>query len=116
MATILKENNALHMDLMVAREELQSMEHKFHKLHANKHSEAKELQQYTTLKHQREQELEEELRQVKYKYNELMDFLHEDPKCDREYIKRLMKHRQVEGTVYHIQWEKMGLGMTHQAR
>lgn len=24
-----------------------------------------------------------------------MDFLHEDPRADREYIKRLMKHKQV---------------------
>lgn len=30
---------------------------------------------------------------MKYKYNELMDFVHEDPKFEREYIKRLMKHK-----------------------
>ena len=49
------------------------------------------------MKHNREQELVEELRDIKYKYNELMDFLHEDPRADREYIKRLMKHKKVNG-------------------
>ena len=26
-----------------------------------------------------------------------MDFLHEDPRADREYIKRLMKHKHING-------------------
>ena len=68
-----------------------------YKFQANKHSDGQELHKYSQLKHYRELELEEELRQVRFKYNELMDFLHEDPKCDREYIKRLLKHKQVEG-------------------
>ena len=37
---------------------------------------------------------------MRFKYNELMNFLHEDPQADRDYIKRLMKHRQYEGTHY----------------
>ena len=35
------------------------------------------------MRSKREQEMVEELRDVKYKYNELMDFLHEDPRADR---------------------------------
>jgi hypothetical protein len=38
-----------------------------------------------------------EIRKIKYKYNELVDFLHEDPKADREYIKRLMKLEHYKG-------------------
>lgn len=69
------------MDLMTAREEIQSLQHRLYKLDANKHSEIKELEKLSSLKGHREQELVEELREVKFKYNELMDFIHEDPQA-----------------------------------
>jgi len=31
-----------------------------------------------------------------------MDFLHEDPNHEKEYIKRLMKHKQIAGNPYFI--------------
>ena len=87
------------MDLIVAKEQIQSLEHGLFKVGANRHSGDKELEKYSAMKHRREQELIEELRDIKYKYNELMDFLHEDPRADREYIKRLMKHKQVNSII-----------------
>lgn len=32
---------------------------------------------------------------TKYKYNELMDMVHSDSNKDREFIKRLMKHKHM---------------------
>lgn len=37
-----------------------------------------------------------ELEVTKYKYNELMDIVHSDSNKDREFIKRLMKHKRME--------------------
>ena len=51
-------------------------------------------------KNRREDELFEELTQVKYKYNELMDLVHEDSAIEKKYIKRLMKHRKMESNLY----------------
>lgn len=90
------------MDLMTAREEIQSLQHRLYKFEASKHCEAKEMEKLSTLKGHREQELVEELREIKFKYNELMDFIHEDPKFEREYIKRLMKHRNEKGMDHFI--------------
>jgi hypothetical protein len=41
------------------------------------------MDKLSSLKGHREQELVEELREVRYKYNELMDFIHEDPQAER---------------------------------
>lgn len=95
MGKVVKENNRLHMELICLQEEKQSLEHGFHKLQANKHSDVRELEKVTQLQSQREQELQQQLQEVKFKYNELMDFLHEDPAAERDYIKRLMKHKQL---------------------
>ena len=94
------------MNLMTAKEEIQSLEHRVFKGEANKHSERKELVKYSEMKNSREEQLIEELREVKYKYNELMDFLHEDPRAEREYIKRLMKHKNVNGKNLSIQLKR----------
>ena len=59
------------------------------------------------MKNRREDELVAELREVRYKYNELMDFLHEDPRSEREYIKRLMKHKHINGTYFIMKWRKV---------
>lgn len=57
MGHVVKENNKLHMDLMTAREEIQSLQHRLYKFEANKHSEAKEMEKLSSLKGHREQEL-----------------------------------------------------------
>lgn len=44
---------------------------------------------------EREEQLKEELEEVVYKYNELMDLIHEDSQQDRQYIKRLLKHKKI---------------------
>jgi hypothetical protein len=36
------------------------------------------------------------LQEIKYKYNELMELIHEDPHFEREYIKRLIKFKKVD--------------------
>ena len=97
IARAVKENNKVHMDLIVAKEQIQSLEHQLFKFEANRNSGSKEMEKYSAMRHRREQDLIDELREIKYKYNELMDFLHEDPRADREYIKRLMKHKHVNG-------------------
>jgi hypothetical protein len=38
MGHVVKENNKLHMDLMAAREEIQSLQHRLYKGEANKHA------------------------------------------------------------------------------
>ena len=90
---MVKENNELHLTIMNAKEQIQSLEHRLYKWDANKHSKEIEVEKYEQMKQKREEELVNELREVRYKYNELMDFLHEDPNQDREYIKRLLKHK-----------------------
>ena len=43
----------------------------------------------------RGKELVEQLEEIKYKYNELMDMIHgEGENVQKEYIKRLIKHKQ----------------------
>lgn len=42
----------------------------------------------------REDELFEELQQIKFKYNELMDLIHQDPNVEKKYLKRLLKHKK----------------------
>lgn len=69
MGHVIKENNKLHMDLMTAREEIQSLQHQLYKIEANKHMEVKEMEKVSSLKGHRERELVEELREIKFKYN-----------------------------------------------
>lgn len=38
----------------------------------------------------------DELQLAKYKYNELMDMVHGDSNKEKEFIKRLMKHKQLQ--------------------
>ena len=83
LARVVKENNELHMNWMVAKEQIQSLEHKIYKSDSNKHSELSEAGKVHAMRTKREDELVAELQEIKYKYNELMDFLHEDPKADR---------------------------------
>ncbi len=45
------------MDLMTAKEEIQSLNHRLYKFDANKHIEEKESSKLVRLKEQREQEL-----------------------------------------------------------
>ncbi len=35
----------------------------------------------------------DELEDVKFKYNQLLDMVHSDENTDREYIKKLLKHK-----------------------
>lgn len=43
----------------------------------------------------REKELAEQLEEIKFRYNELMDMIHgEGENVQKEYIKRLIKHKQ----------------------
>lgn len=87
------------MNLIVEKEQVQSLQHQLFKSSANKHNSENELQKFSVMKSKREQELVSELQSVKYKYNELMDFLHENPQAEKDYIKRLMKHKQIDGVI-----------------
>lgn len=41
-------------------------------------------------------EVKEELSQVKFKYNELMDFIHGNDSLEKMYLKRLLNHKKFE--------------------
>lgn len=76
------------------------MKHNNDKLLIERSGGNKETTMLLQAQRKREDELFEELTQVKYKYNELMDLVHEDPNIEKQYIKRLMKHRKLESTIF----------------
>lgn len=64
---------------MNAQEQVQSLSHRIDKYVLERGNKTSEVERVIKLKEIREKELFEELTQTKYKYNELMDFIHEDP-------------------------------------
>jgi hypothetical protein len=53
IARVVKENNELHMDLIVAKEQIQSLEHNVFKYQSSKVGEGKELEKCLTMKQKR---------------------------------------------------------------
>lgn len=51
---MVKENNELHMSLILAKEQVQSLEHRVYKSQANQHSDQNELSKLASMKSRRE--------------------------------------------------------------
>jgi hypothetical protein len=98
MRRLLQENQQLRQDLLLTREENEALREGELLRWEGKTSgggEASSLKRLLEAQQRRERELGEELEEARYKYNELMDLIHEDPHFERKYIRRLLKHRKL---------------------
>ena len=66
------------MDIIVLKEEVSTLKHSTSKLNLNQINAHHEVNVLHEINLSREKELFNELEEIKYKYNELMDFVHND--------------------------------------
>jgi hypothetical protein len=94
---LIKENNNFRREVWEAGEKIEELKMKLvERLDGKLLKEIKDLSAVRVLeeKERSEKQLLGELSQLRYKYNELMELIHENPQFERQYIKRLTKFKQ----------------------
>lgn len=97
LARVVRENNQIRRQVWTAREIAEELRLKIaNKMQMKLDRQMKQLDQIRILqqKDHREKQLLNELQQLRYKYNELMELIHNSPHFEREYIKRLLKYKK----------------------
>lgn len=100
LSKYVRQNNQLHSELMTLKQQLSGLNNVVSKTMMSKmilkNTGSRQNNLIEQFSEQRYNLVFDELQLAKYKYNELMDMVHGDSNKEKEFIKRLMKHKQLQ--------------------